>query len=173
MVFVNQTDGLSHTVQGSKTEMKPRVLISTTATTIVVTILTIVIGTLIALPWWSKTWEKTLINLKREPDVLGAVLGYICDSTHLMAMFEGQNFTSMAQLEAFFKASNRRFRIGKFIGNDGILYYGIEVEDETNWVEGGSDEEGEEITSLTPARSASSAASAPPAPLALAAPTSP
>lgn len=102
---------------------------------IVVTILAILIGALIFLPWWTKSWEKTLVHLKREPETVGAVLSYICDSTRLMAMFQGHSFQSLKELKSFLNSSEKRFRIGKFIGDDGELYYGIEVEDETQWVE--------------------------------------
>jgi len=130
--FVNQ---ISQSVKGYSVVNQTRIIVSTTAMIIVVTLLGILILALAALPWWTKSWEKCLVGLKREPDVLGAVLGYVCDSPYLMALFQGQTFMTMSELENFLKKADKRFRIGKFIGEDGKLCYGIEIEDETTWVE--------------------------------------
>jgi hypothetical protein len=140
-LFVNRTNNDPLSTKGYLIENKTRIIISTTAMIIVVTILTILIAALAALPWWTRSWEKILVNLKREPDVLGAVLGYICNSTRLMSMFQGHTFTSMSEIRAFLKQINKKFRIGKFIGEDGLLYYGIEAEEGTHWVDDMEDEE--------------------------------
>jgi len=131
-VFVNQDPQL---VKDDSLLSQTRIIVSTPAMIIVVTLLGILILALAALPWWTRSWEKCLIGLKREPDVLGAVLGYVCDSPHLLGLSQGHTFTKMSQLEEFLKKADKRFRIGKFIGEDGKLCYGIEVEDETTWVE--------------------------------------
>lgn len=145
-LFVNRTNNDPLSTIGHLVENKIRIIISTTAMIIVVTILTILIAALAVLPWWTKSWEKILVNLKREPDVFGAVLGYICDSSRLMSMFQEHTFTSMSEMKAFLKQSNQKFRIGKFIGEDGLLYYGIEVEEGTHWVDYMEDEEMEVIS---------------------------
>jgi hypothetical protein len=147
-VFVNITNADRDKTIGYLVEDKARIVFSTDAMIIVVTILAILIAALVALPWWTKSWERTLIDLKREPDVLGAVLSYICDSPHLMAMFQGQTFTSLQELKAFLKKSGKKFRIGKFIGDDGELYYGIEIEDQVHWVDDMDEEASVELRSL-------------------------
>jgi hypothetical protein len=135
--------------KGYLTQNQTRIIFSTPAMIIVTTTLGILIIALAALPFWTKSWEKTLIDLKREPEVLGAVLGYVCDSSGLMGMFKDKAFTTLSELEAFLKQSGSTVRIGKSYGQDGQLRYGIELEEGTRWAD---EVEGEEVEprSLTP-----------------------
>lgn len=102
-VYVDNVDGETSSITGQLTQYQTRIIFSTPAMIIVVTCLTILISALVALPWWIRSWEKTLIDLKREPDVLGAVLGYVCDSSRLMAMFQDPTFTKLSDIKAFLK----------------------------------------------------------------------
>jgi len=131
-VFVNSSVPLH--ANGEITVARTRIIVSTTAMVIVVTVLVIMVVALVALPWWTRSWEKTLVGMKREPDVMGAVLGYLCDSENLLGLFQGQHFGSMKELEVFLKGQDKEVKLGRFVGEDGETYFGIETVEGTEWV---------------------------------------
>jgi hypothetical protein len=118
-------------VTGGLVTSEMRILVSTTAIAIVVSILSVMIIVLATLSYWTKWFRGLLGTIDREPDTIGSEIALVYDSRNLLQLIARTEGMTSKERERFLERQRSRFRTEKLRGGDGIARPRIEVDEGT------------------------------------------
>ncbi|KUJ14301.1 uncharacterized protein LY89DRAFT_784269 [Mollisia scopiformis] len=108
-----------------------RIMISTAAMAIVVSILSVIIVVLATLSYWTKGFWGLLVIIDKEPDTIGSAIALVCSSRNLLQLLRTTEGNTNGERERILEQQKRRFRIEKFAGERELAHPRIEVNDGT------------------------------------------
>ena len=117
-------------VTGGLVTIQMRIMISTTAMAIVVSILSFIV--IVAnLSYWTRKFFGLLAIIDKEPDTIGSDIALVCDSRNLLQLIARTEAMTNTEREKFLEKEKTKFRIENFTGERELVYPRIEVNDGT------------------------------------------
>jgi len=118
-------------VTGGLVTVQMRIMISTTAMAIVVSILSVIVTVLATLSYWTRRLFGLLAIIDKEPDTIGSDIALVCDSRNLLQLIARTEAMTNTESEKFLEKEKTKFRIENFTGERELVYPRIEVNDGT------------------------------------------
>ncbi|KAE9362810.1 hypothetical protein N431DRAFT_475646 [Stipitochalara longipes BDJ] len=118
-------------VTGGLVMTEMRIMISTTAMAIVVSMLSVMVIVLATLSYWTKWFLGLLHIIDKEPDTIGSEIALVYNSTNLLQLVARTEGKSNKERERFLEQQKKRFRIEKFPADGALVPPRIEVDDGT------------------------------------------
>lgn len=118
-------------VTGGLVTIQMRIMISTTAMAIVVSILSVIVTVLATLSYWTRRLFGLLAIIDKEPDTIGSDIALVCDSRNLLQLIARTEAMTNTEREKFLEKEKTKFRIENFTGERELVYPRIEVNDGT------------------------------------------
>lgn len=118
-------------VTGGLVTVQMRIMISTTAMAIVVSILSVIVTVLATLSYWTRRLFGLLAIIDKEPDTIGSDIALVCDSRNLLQLIARTEAMTNTEREKFLEKEKTKFRIENFTGERELVYPRIEVNDGT------------------------------------------
>jgi hypothetical protein len=116
-------------VTGGLLTIQMRIMISTTAMAIVVSILSFIVIVLATLSYWTKRFWGLLAIIDKEPDTIGSDIALVCNSRNMLELIARTEGMTNIEREKFLEQEKMKFRIEKFSGGRELSYPRIEVND--------------------------------------------
>lgn len=118
-------------VTGGLVTIQMRIMISTTAMAIVVSILSVIVIVLGTLSYWTRRFWGLLAIIDKEPDTIGSDIALVCSSKNLLQLVSRTEGMTNTEREKVLEKEKRKFRIEKFTGERELTHPRIEVNDGT------------------------------------------
>jgi hypothetical protein len=118
-------------VTGGLVTIQMRIMISTTAMAIVVSILSVIVIVLATLSYWTRRFFGLLAIIDKEPDTIGSDIVLVYNSRTLLQLVARREGMTNTEREKILEKEKTKFRIEKFTGERELVYPRIEVNDGT------------------------------------------
>ena len=118
-------------VTGGLVTVQMRIMISTTAMAIVVSILSVIVTVLATLSYWTRRLFGLLAIIDKEPDTIGSDIALVCSSKNLLQLVARTEGMTNTEREKVLEKEKRKFRIEKFTGERELTHPRVEVNDGT------------------------------------------